>query len=69
MSKKKKKYKYFDSKKKDTKKKGKKGRRSAYKAPKTRDIKETLSKKEAKANKKVVVSPVDIPKEIGRAHV
>lgn len=63
MSKKKKKYKYFDSKKKDTKKKGKKGRRSAYKAPKTRDIKETLSKKEAKANKKVVVSPVDIPKE------
>lgn len=49
MSKKKKKYKYFDSKKKDTKKKGKKGRRSAYKAPKTRDIKETLSKKEAKA--------------------
>ena len=63
MSKKKKKYKYFDNKKKDKKSKGKKGRRSAYKAPKTRDIKETLSKKEAKANKKVVVSPVDVPKD------
>lgn len=53
--------KYFDTKKKDKKKKN--ARKSVYKAPKGRDIKETLSKKDAKANKKVVLSPVDVPKE------
>lgn len=62
MSKKHKKSKYFDTKKKKNKKKSG-GKKSAYKAPKGRDIKETLSKKDAKANKKVVVSPVDVPKD------
>lgn len=60
--KKKNKYKYFDNKKKK-KNGGKGGHKSVYKKPKGRDVKETLSKKEAKANKKVVLSPVDVPKD------
>jgi len=69
MSKKKKKnkgFKYFgsDSKKKKSGSKSKKrSGKSAYGKPKMKSVKPTLSKKEAKANKKVVISPVDVPKE------
>lgn len=58
---KKKKLKYYNGSKK--KKKSGKKNSSAYKRPKYKDIKSTLSKKEAKENKKIVLSPVDVPKE------
>ena len=70
MSKKKKKkskdLKYFSSSKKSSKKssKGKKrSGKSAYGKPKMKSVKPTLTKKEAKANKKTVLAPVDVPKE------
>lgn len=44
-------------------KKGKKNKRSVYDKPKMKTVKPTLSKKDAKANKKVVLSPVEVPKE------
>lgn len=62
MSKKKKnKWKYFDNKK--SKKSGKKGRKSVYDKPKTKSVKPTLGKKEAKENKKILLAPVEIPSE------
>lgn len=68
MSKKKKKnkkLKYFGSEKKQKKNsKGKKrSGKSAYGKPKMKSVKPTLSKKEAKENKKIVMAPVDVPKE------
>lgn len=68
MSKKKNKknsWKYFDggNDKKKSGKKGKKGKRSVYEKPKFKTVKPTLSKKDAKTNKKVVLSPVEVPKE------
>ncbi|MCM1230232.1 MAG: hypothetical protein NC489_08865 [Ruminococcus flavefaciens] len=49
------------SSKKDKKKKGSKT--VGYKAPKLGNMKPTLDKKEAKTNRKIVTSPVDVPKE------
>lgn len=62
---KKKDFKYFNSGKSSKKNKGGKKRsgKSAYSRPKMKSVKPTLSKKEAKANKKVVIAPVDIPKD------
>lgn len=58
---KKKDLKYFNDKK--GSKKNKKNKRSAYDKPKFKTVKPTLSKKEAKSNKKTVLSPVEVPKE------
>ena len=41
----------------------KKKKKSAYGKPKMKNVKPTLTKKEAKANKKTVLAPVDVPKE------
>lgn len=64
MSKKKnKKLKYYNSSKKKSKKASSKKAKSAYKKPRYKDTKPSLTKKEAKANAKIVKSPVDVPKE------
>lgn len=44
-------------------KKSKGSKTVAYKAPKLGNLKPTLDKKEAKANRKIVMSPVEVPKE------
>lgn len=52
--------------------KGKKSKGSktvAYKAPKLGNLKPTLDKKEAKANRKIVMSPVDVPKEFTKSRL
>lgn len=64
MSKKsKKKNKYFYTSK-DIKKKNKKGKKiKGYEAPKLKSVKPTLDKSDAKKNKKILLAPVEIPKE------
>lgn len=50
---------------------GKKKRKtkSAYGKPRMKAVKPSLTKKEAKANKKVVVSPVDVPKAFTKSRM
>ena len=63
MSKKSKKNKYFYTSK-DIKKKNKKGKKiKGYEAPKLKSVKPTLDKSDAKKNKKILLAPVEIPKE------
>ena len=49
--------------KKDMKKKGKKGKKSAYDEPTLKSVKPTLDKKDAKESKKILLEPVNVPKE------
>lgn len=49
--------------KKDLKKGKKKGKKSAYDEPKLKSVKPTLDKKDAKESKKILLEPVDVPKE------
>lgn len=60
---KKKKNKYFkDSFNQKSSKKSKKSKKSAYERPKMKSVKMSLSKKDIKENKKIILQPVDIPK-------
>lgn len=68
MSKKSKKnsyYSMFESKK--TKKKGKKTK--AYEAPKLKSVKPSLDKDDAKKSKKILLAPVEIPKEFTKNRI
>lgn len=58
---KKKGYKYFNSKKDDKKKKRKKSK--DFDVPKFKTVKSTIDRKDAKRAKKIILAPVDIPKE------
>lgn len=53
----------------DKKSKGKKGKKSPYKAPKLKDVKPTLSGKDGKRNRKLVQKPVEVPKELLKSRV
>ena len=53
---------FGNTKDKKSKKSGKNVKKSAYKHPSLRNVKPTLSKKDAKENKKIILQPVEIPK-------